>query len=254
MRVDYGTRVNLNTAVSVSLDTLLSADQIREFQSRVGACSYLAMQSRPDILYAVNTLSRKTKQPNLEDWEAIQRVLYYIVGSRDLGLLFHSGEGIKLYATVDASYATHNDLKSHTGCTLHIGRNSASFRSLTKKQSVMADSSTVAEYIGAHVAAKEILWARNFLFELGFEQQEATTLFEDNQSTIKLIGKPGNGNKTKHIDLRFNFIRDQVAQRTIQIEYLPTTEMISDILTKPLGTSSFVYLRSSLLGMKNQTL
>ena len=253
MRIDYGTRVNLNTSLNVSLDTLLSADQIREFQSRVGACSYLAMQSRPDILYAVNTLSRKTKQPNLEDWEAIQRVLYYIVGSRDLGLLFHSGEGIKLYATVDASYATHSDLKSHTGCTLHIGRHSASFRSLTKKQSVMADSSTVAEYIGAHVAAKEILWARNFLFELGFEQQEATTLFEDNQSTIKLIGKPGNGNKTKHIDLRFNFIRDQVAQRTIQIEYLPTTEMISDILTKPLGTSSFVYLRSSLLGLNSKT-
>lgn len=252
MRVDYGTRVSLNTALNASLDSLLSADQIREFQSRVGACSYLAMQSRPDILYAVNTLSRKTKQPNLEDWEAIQRVLHYIVGSRDLGLLFHSGEGIKLYATVDASYATHSDLKSHTGCTLHIGRHSASFRSLTKKQSVMADSSTVAEYIGAHVAAKEILWARNFLFELGFEQQEATTLFEDNQSTIKLIGKPGNGNKTKHIDLRFNFIRDQVAQRTIQIEYLPTTEMISDILTKPLGTSSFVYLRASLLGLNNK--
>jgi hypothetical protein len=86
------------------------------------------------------------------------------------------------------------------------------------------------------------------LFELGFEQQHATTLFEDNQSTIKLIGKPGNGNKTKHIDLRFNFIREQVAQDVVTMEYLPTTEMISDILTKPLGTSSFLYLRSLLLG------
>ena len=83
MRVDYGTRVSLNTALNASLDSLLSADQIREFQSRVGACSYLAMQSRPDILYAPNTLSRKTKKPNLEDWEAIQRVLHYIAGSRD---------------------------------------------------------------------------------------------------------------------------------------------------------------------------
>ena len=104
------------------------------------------------------------------------------------------------------------------------------------------------EYIGIHLAAKEVMWTRNFLFKLGFEQLQATTVFEDNQSTIKLISKPGNGNKTKHIDLRFNFIRDQVAQNTIQIEYLPTTEMISDILTKPLGTSSFIYLRSLLLG------
>ena len=207
------------------------------------------MQSRPDILFAVNTLSRKTKSPNQEDWDAINRVLYYVVGTKHLGLLLNSsGEGIKLYATVDASYASHDDLKSHTGCTLHLGRHSASFRSLTKKQTVMADSSTVAEYIGIHLAAKEVMWTRNFLFELGFEQLQATTLFEDNQSTIKLISKPGNGNKTKHIDLRFNFIRDQVSQNSIQIEYLPTTEMISDILTKPLGTSSFVYLRSLLLG------
>ena len=196
----------------------------------------------------MNTLARKTKTPNQEDMEAINRVLNYVVGTKHLGLLLSGGEGVKLYCTVDASYASHSDFKSHTGCTLHLGRHSASFRSLTKKQTVMADSSTVAEYIGIHLAAKEVMWTRNFLFELGFEQLQATTVFEDNQSTIKLISKPGNGNKTKHIDLRFNFIRDQVAQNTIQIEYLPTTEMISDILTKPLGTSSFVYLRSLLLG------
>ena len=111
-------------------------------------------------------------------------------------------------------------MKSHTGCTFHLGRHSASFKSITKKQTVLADSSTVAEYVAAHLGAKEIMWIRNFLFELGFEQQHATTLFEDNQSTIKLIGKPGNGNKTKHIDLRFNFIREQVAQDVVTMEYL----------------------------------
>ena len=249
MRVDYGSRsASLTSSHLAAMDALLSPSKVQEFQSRVGACSYLAMQSRPDILFAVNTLARKTKAPNQEDLDAINRVLNYVVGTKHLGLLLNSGEGIKLYATVDASYASHSDFKSHTGCTLHLGRHSASFRSLTKKQTVMADSSTVAEYIGIHLAAKEVMWTRNFLFELGFEQLQATTVFEDNQSTIKLISKPGNGNKTKHIDLRFNFIRDQVAQSTIQIEYLPTTEMISDILTKPLGTSSFVYLRSLLLG------
>ena len=248
MRTDYNDRSKGDVVLYAQLDKLLSPDQIREFQSRVGALSYLSCQSRPDILFAVNTLSRKTRDPNWEDWEAVNRVLNYVVGTRDLGLLFHSGEGVKLYATVDASYATHADLKSHTGCTFHLGRHSASFKSITKKQTVLADSSTVAEYVAAHLGAKEIMWIRNFLFELGFEQQHATTLFEDNQSTIKLIGKPGNGNKTKHIDLRFNFIREQVAQDVVTMEYLPTTEMISDILTKPLGISSFLYLRSLLLG------
>ena len=152
----------------------MSPSRVQEFQSRVGACSYLAMQSRPDILYAVNTLARKTKTPNQEDWDAINRVLNY------KKLLLSGGEGIKLYCTVDASYASHSDFKSHTGCTLHLGRHSASFRSLRKKQTVMADSSTVAEYIGIHLAAKEVMWTRNFLFELGFEQLQATTVFEDN--------------------------------------------------------------------------
>ena len=65
MRTDYGVRVDSNVSLNEKLDTLLQTDQIREFQSRVGACSYLAIQSRPDILYAVNTLSRRTKSPNL---------------------------------------------------------------------------------------------------------------------------------------------------------------------------------------------
>ena len=80
----------------------------------VGTCSYLAMQSRPDILYAVNTLARKTKTPNQEDWDAINRVLNYIAGTKHLGLLLSGGEGIKLYCTVDASYASHSDFKSQT--------------------------------------------------------------------------------------------------------------------------------------------
>ena len=208
----------------------------------------MAVQTRPDILYAVNTLSRKSKSANIEDLEAINRVLFYIVGTQNLGLLFHSGEGIRLYSTVDASYASHHDLKSHSGCTLHIGKNSASFLTLTKKQTVLADSSTVAEYIATHLAAKQIMWTRNFLFELGFEQEAATILFEDNMSTIAIIGKNGNGNKTKHIQLRFNFIREQVKDKTISMKYLPTTDMISDILTKPLGPTAFLYLRSKILG------
>ena len=157
MRVDYSNRKS-NNELHVGLDTLLSPQLITEFQSRVGASSYIAMQSRPDILFAVNTLARKTKSPNQEDMEAINRVLYYLVGTRDLGLCFRSGEGIKFYATVDASYVSHDDLRSHTGCTLHISRNSASFQSLTKKQTHLADSSTVSEYIAAHLAAKEIMW------------------------------------------------------------------------------------------------
>ncbi len=149
---------------------------------------------------------------------------------------FHSGEGIVLYATVDASYASHADFKSHTGCTLHIGRLSASFLTLSKKQTINADSSTYAEFIAAHTATKQILGARcddnlpnieyNFLLELGFPQLHPTSLFEDNMSTIQIVNQPGNNGRTKHIALRYNVIREQVERQIITLQHLSGIDIL----------------------------
>jgi len=228
---------------------ILSGSDCQKYMSKIGSLLYLAIQTRPDILYAVAALSRYCKAPTAEYMEAVDRILWYLAGTADLGLTLHSGEGIVLYATVDASYACHKDLKSHTGCTLHIGRNSASIMTMTKKQSITADSSTVAEYIATHLASKQILWARNFLQEIGFPQTTPTVLMEDNKSTISLIKNKGYGFKTKHIELRYNIIRELVQRQFIVMEYLPTEEMISDMLTKALGPSLFIHLRAKLLGM-----
>ena len=136
---------------------LINASQIVDYQSRVGLLLYLAIMSRPDILYAVSHLSRQCKSPTQFDLNAINRVLYYIAGTYELGLKLYSNEGVRLYATVDASYACHDDSKSHTGCTLHIGRTSGSIITVSKKQSVTADSSTIAEFVATHVVCKEIM-------------------------------------------------------------------------------------------------
>jgi hypothetical protein len=132
---------------------------------------------------------------------------------------------------------------------LHIGKSSGSVITLCKKQPIITDSSTYAELVGTHTAAKEILWARNFLSELGFPQTKPTVLFEDNLSTIAVIKQSGNMNRTKHIDLRFNHIREIVAQGSIQVVHLSTKEMTADILTKPLTKAPFCYLRRKILGM-----
>ena len=176
-------------------------------------------------------------------------MLLYIVGTRHLALKFHSTEGVKLYATVDASYACHPDFKSHSGCTLHIGRLSGTFQALSKKQTVTADSSTVAEFIATHTVAKEIMWARSFLHSLGFPQCEPTILYEDNMSTISMIHNHTNGNRTKHIEVRYNLIREQVSNRVIAVHHLSTADMTSDILTKSLSPTPFQHLRSLILGM-----
>ena len=227
----------------------LSAEGITDYQSRVGSLLYLAINTRPDILYAMSMLSRKTKAPSLYDLSCVNRVLLYVIGTRDLALKFHSDEGVKLYATVDASYACHPDFKSHSGCTLHIGRSSGTFHALSKKQTVTADSSTVAEFVATHMVAKEIMWARSFLRSLGFPQSDPTILFEDNMSTIAMIHNHTNGNRTKHIEVRYNLIREQVPKRVIAVRHLPTTDMTSDILTKSLSPSPFKHLRSLILGL-----
>jgi hypothetical protein len=234
---------------SPPLSPLLGKKDITEYQGMVGSLMYLASQTRPDILYAVCAHARFSRTPTVDNRKGVIRILSYISCTRDLGLKLFSGEGIVLYATVDASYACHTDLKSHTGCTLHLGRNSGSVFSLSKKQTVTADSSTVAELIAAHLAAHEIMWARNFLSELGYPQIKPTTLFEDNMSTISLIVNKGNGQRSKHIDLRYNFVREQVVEKVLAIIHLSGVDMTSDILTKPLGPTAFLHLRPKLLGM-----
>jgi hypothetical protein len=228
---------------------LLSKLGIAEYQGFVGSLLYLAAQTRPDILYSVCAHARKSKAPTEADMEGVIRILKYVVGTPHLGVRLHSGEGIVLYATVDASYACHTDLKSHSGVTLHIGKSSGAVHSFSKKQTVTADSSTMAELIAAHLAAHEIMWARNFLFELGYPQKLPTPLYEDNKSTITIIANEANGQRSKHIDLRYNFVREQAAAKVLQLIHLPGIDMTSDILTKPLGQTPYLHLRPRLLGM-----
>ena len=230
-------------------NVFLDKDGIQEYQSRVGSLLYLAIMTRPDILFATSMASRKNKNPTTKDMSAVNRILYYIAGTQDKGLTFRSDEGVVLYATVDASYACHEDMKSHSGCTLHIGRTSGACQSLSKKQTITADSSTVAEFVATHTVAKEIMWSRDFLKSVGFPQSKPTILFEDNLSTISMIKNKTNGKRTKHVEVRYNLIRDQVENKIIAVEWCPTKNMTSDMLTKALAPAPFTHLRKNLLGM-----
>ncbi len=101
---------------------LLDKKVIQDFKSKIGSLLYLANQTRPEILYAVNMHSRYRKSPTQEDVIAVHRIFLYLAGTPSLGITLHSGKGTVLYATVDASYGNHIDRKSHTGCTLHMGK------------------------------------------------------------------------------------------------------------------------------------
>jgi hypothetical protein len=240
---------SISNSKEISTNLKLTGEEITLYKSKTGSLTYLAKNTRPDILYAVNSLSQHQQTPSSKDMIAADRVLSYIAGTREIGLRLHSGEGIILYATVDASYGCHLDMKSHTGCTMHIGRNSGSFASYSGKQSITADSSTVAEWIAAHRAAKFVMGFRIFLKELGFEQMEPTILYEDNLSTIATINNNDAGKRTRHIDIKYNMIKEQVKNQVIIMKHLSGADMTSDILTKSTGPTIFKHLRPKLQGM-----
>ena len=227
----------------------LDTKGIKDYQSRIGSLLFLAIMSRPDILFAVQCCSRFSKDPTNKNLKAANRTLYYIKGTKDKGIQFHSDNGVILHATVDVSYATHADMKSHTGMTLHIGNHSGACLAQSKKQTIIADSSTVAELIGTHTISKEILWARRFLASIGYEQKQPTVLYEDNMSTISMIKNKSNGKRTKHVELRYTIIRDHITNKLIAVEWMPTADMTADILTKSLAPAPFVHLRGKLLGL-----
>jgi hypothetical protein len=188
--------------------------------------------------------------------KAADRLLAYIATTRSLGLTLGSKSGdFTLHAYVDASYNCYPDSKSHTGVSLHLGADSGSFFALSKKQSIISDSSTVAEYIATHTCIQKLLWAKNVLTELGvptsiqMDVPPSVVLHQDNTSAINLLKHSGNTGRTKHIDLRYNMIRETIVRHNIQVVYTPTKDMTADILTKPLGPNLFSHHQRVLLNL-----
>ena len=154
-----------------------------------------------------------------------------------------------LVTWVDASYAIHSDMKSHTGGVMSLGRGALVTKS--RKQKLNTKSSTEAEVVGASDYLPNTIWAKRFLAEQGYEVK--STFAQDNQSAIRLEknGLRSAGKQSWHIDIRFFFIKDRVEQENIEIFYCPTEQMLADFYTKPLQGALFRKFRDVLLGHKH---
>ena len=224
---------------------------INQYQQRLGSLRYLADRTRVDIAYDLRVLATKQGAPTQFDSEQLTYMLQYIASTPDLGLLFHSNEGVKLFATADISYATQKDCKSFTSGTLSIGKLSAPFRVYCKPQTVMTDSTATAEYVGASTISKEAVSARMFMDAVGFGEDAPTPLGQDNMSTIHMMENTSSGAKTKHIDVRFHVLRDYIVHQLIKPYYLKTKLMQADLLNKTHGPASHRALRELVLGYRN---
>jgi hypothetical protein len=148
---------------------------------------------------------------------------------------------------VDASYAVHSDMKSHTGGCISFGIGAA--MSKCAKQKLNVKSSTEAELVGASDYLSYPIWAKKFLAYQGYALKE-NILYQDNQSTIRFErnGRKSCGPNSRHIDIRYFFIKDRIGLETIDLQHCPTEQMLADFFTKPLQGSLFRKFRDVIMG------
>ncbi|KAL5812625.1 hypothetical protein ACOSQ3_027575 [Xanthoceras sorbifolium] len=219
------------------------------FKSLVGSLRYLTC-TRPDILYAVGLVSRYMENPTTTHFKAAKRILRYIKGTIDFGLFYSISNDYKLVGYSDSDWGGDiDDRKSTSGFVFFMGN--TAFTWMSKKQPIVTLSTCEAEYVAATSSVCHVIWLRNLLKELGLPQEEPTEICVDNKSAIALAKNPVFHDRSKHIDTRYHYIRECIAKRDVQMEYVKSKDQIADIFTKPLRFEDFSRLRS-LLGMVKQ--
>jgi len=170
------------------------------FRQLIGALMYAANGTRPDISYAMCSLSRFNQDPKPSHWEAAKRTMRYLISTKEKCIVYPKGEeSLQLACYSDADYGNdRDDRKSISGVLILLNKAPVVWRSI--KQTKVASSTAVAEFVAAALAAKECIWLRNILFELGLPQSEPTPLFVDNQTAIHLITNNQVHAKTKALE------------------------------------------------------
>ena len=209
------------------------------YVNAIGSLMYVMICIRPDLAYAVSMVSRYMHNPGKKHWSIVKWIFRYLKGTSHVGLVFDK----KLVATdnvigyVDSDYAGDLDRRrSLSGYIFTLCNSAISWKATL--QSIVALSTTEAEYISAIEGVKEAIWLRGLVNELGLTQK-VLTVFCDSQSAIHLTKNNRYHDKTKHINIKHHFIRDVVVVGEIMVEKIHTSENPADMLTKPLPVTKF---------------
>ncbi|MDR3548822.1 MAG: reverse transcriptase domain-containing protein [Candidatus Pacebacteria bacterium] len=239
----------------------LTQSDAKLYQEKVGTLLYAAISTRPDISFAVNKLTQHMQAPTMRDMKACDRVFRYLAGTRTMGLLYgrrretrplqqkqkqqnrdddnndndDNSSHVEIYA--DADWAGDRaDRKSITGWIATIGGDPVSWAS--KKQKVVSQSTCEAELYAEAAAINEGKWLTDLLVELGVTKansaQGRPTIYGDNQSTQALTKNGIKSERTKHVAIKYAYVYDEVAEKRVNLVWIPTTEQVADILTKAL--------------------
>ncbi|KAH9113223.1 hypothetical protein LEN26_000145 [Aphanomyces euteiches] len=214
------------------------------YRQGVGSLMYLMLGTRPDLAFAVQSLSRFLHRPGRKHFGQMKRVMRYVAGTMNYGLLYH-GQQLNLSGYTDSDYAANPDnRKSISGYCTFVGKCLVSWSS--QAQRIVAQSTTEAEYIALAQCAKEVLFMRTLNSELGNPVKAGSIIRADNQPAMATACNPVNHSRTKHIDVRYHFVRERIQLEELKLEYVSSKENLADLFTKPLGASLYLPLRDKL--------
>lgn len=218
--------------INLKLDKGEHCDKKYPYQQLIGSLMYLSVLTRPDISYSISFLSQFNNCFNKVHWQHAKRVLKYLKATKSYRLTY-TKDDLDIVGYVDADWASNTvDRRSYTGYCFKLS--GAVISHECRKQQTVALSSTEAEYMGVCEASKEAIFLKNVLLDLTEKDIGPIVLFNDNQSAKRLTENCMYYKRSKHIDVRFHFIRDVVASNLVKIVYLHTSNMIADIFTKSL--------------------
>lgn len=208
------------------------------YTSVVGSIMYIMVCTRPDLSHAVSIVSRYMSDPGTEHWNAVKWIVRYLKGTSNSGLIYgKASEGSGVIGFVDSDYAGDLDSRrSQTGFVFQLNNCTISWKA--NLQSVVALSTTEAEYMASTKAVKEAIWLKGLSREFGVDQQ-SVPLMCDSQSALHLSKNQVFHERTKHIDVRLHFIRDIISEGKVNLQKISTEDNPADMLTKALTIAKF---------------
>jgi histone deacetylase 1/2 len=230
--------------ISVTDGEKLGPQDATQYRSIVGALQYLTL-TRPDLSFAVNKVCQFLHSPSLVHWGLVKRILRYVKGTIELGLRINKCTSTLISGFADADWAgCPDDRRSTGGLAVFLGSNLISWSA--RKQPTVSRSSTEAEYKALANVTAEVMWVRKLLDELGIKHPPAARLWCDNLGATYLSSNPVFHARTKHIEIDFHFVREQVARKLLDVRFIHTGDQLADGFTKALPIRAFQKFKDNL--------
>jgi hypothetical protein len=220
------------------------------FHSVTAKILFLCKRARPDVQTPIAFLCTRVRKPDTDDLKKLKRVIAYLRDTKNLCLTLEADNLQVIKWWIDASFAVHRDMRSHTGGTMSLGKGSV--YSTSVRQKLVTKSSTEAELVGVDDVMPMVLWTRQFMEGQGYTIED-NIVYQDNKSAILLEknGQLSSGKRTRHLNIRYFFVTDRVKAGELSIEYCPTGEMLADPGTKPLQGKTFFDFRKQILNLSD---